>query len=199
MKTAVLAVALILGAAANATATTITYSLNLFGTINGSPITNVIILERNGAQTSLDTSASFVLNASGVTTLSHDVAFTPTETLIIGLDVPSGPDGTTHVLFMADPTWGWSVVGMRFRDVFNTGYVDFRSAVLAASNGDATKQAYLLDFFANGTGAPAAFASNGASLPVEFSIAVVAPEPSTFVLVGLGAALVAARRLRKKQ
>ena len=197
MRTAVLALAILLGAAANAAATSITYSINMWGSINGSPITNIVILERNGAQLSVDTSASFVLNVPGTATLTHDVAFTPTETLILGLDVPSGPDGTTHVMFIADPTWAWSHVNMRFRDVFNIGYVDFRSAVLDASNGNLSQQAFLLNFFANGTGAPAAFDSDGASQPIEFSVSVITPEPSTFVLVGLGAALVASRLRRK--
>ena len=179
MKAAVLALAILLGVAADAAATTITYSINMFGTLNGSPVTNVIILERNGASTSIDTSPSFILNATGLSTLTHDVSFTPSETLILGLDASAIPGGQTHVMLLTDPAFGWSVVGMRFRDVFNIGYVDFRNAVLGASNGDAAQQAFLLNFFANGTGAAAAFNSTfRASGSVSAAVAFGAAAPS---------------------
>ena len=196
MKTVVLTLAILLGVAANAAATTITYTLNMWGTLNGSNVTNVIILERNGAQTNLDTSASFIISASGTTTLSHDVAFTPTETLILGIDA-APPGGHTHMAFFVDPAFGWSIQGILFSQVFpGVGYSNLRNAILNGSNGDATAQAFLVNFF-NGAGAAAAFDSNSAPLFGEFTPFTPVPEPSTFVLVGLGAVAFAARRLRR--
>lgn len=196
-KTAALASALILGVASTAAATSISYTVNVGpGTLNGNNVTSVAILEAGGGNTSLSFLGSS-LNAVGTTTIAHDVAFTPTSTLIVGLDLAGGGN-STHLVFFTDSAFAQASSGVLFSTVFpNTRHGQFITHLLAAEAGDAAERAWLLAFF-GGDGAPAAFASNGPSTGIEFSPAtVLTPEPGSIVLLGLG--LAAAEVVRRRR
>jgi hypothetical protein len=197
LKTAVLASALILGVASNAAASSISYTVNVgAGTLNGNNVTSVAILEAGSGQTSL--SFGYSLNAVGATTITHDVAFAPTSTLIVGLDL-SGAGNSTHLVFFTDNAFAQASAAVLFSSVFpNTRHGQFITHLLAAEAGDATERAWLLAFF-GGDGAPAAFASGGSSTAIEFSPGtVLTPEPGSVVLLGLGLAAAEVTRRRRR-
>jgi hypothetical protein len=198
LKTAALASALFLGFASTASATSISYTVDVgAGTLNGNNITSVAILESGGGQTSLSWLGS-ALNAVGATTFTHDVAFTPASTLIVGLDLAGGGN-STHLVFFTNNAFAQQSAGVLFSTVFpNTRHSLFINHLLAAEAGDATEEAWLLAFF-GGDGAPAAFASGGPSTGIEFSPGtVMTPEPSSVVLLGLGLAAAEVVRRRRR-
>ena len=196
IRTLALSFALVVGIAASANATSISYTVDMgAGSITGSNVTNVVIMESAGGVTYLD--FGFLVNSSGQTTLTHDVAYTPTSTLILGLDISPAK---THHVFFANTTFVQNATGVKFSVMFpNTSYSLLAPQLISAEGGDAASLAWLRNFF-EGDGAAAAFASNGPNAGVEFTVGtptVPTPEPSTFVLFGLGAAMTAAFRLRR--
>jgi hypothetical protein len=198
IRTLVLSLALIAGVAATANATSISYTVDVGGgAMNGNPVTHVAILESNGTESSL--SFGFSLNVIGSTTLTHDSAFVPTSSLIVGLDLPGVVDPKTHIVFFTNPAFAYAADGLKFSVVFpHTHHDDFAARLLAAEGGDAANQAWLLNFFLTGDGAAAAFAPGDPTIGVEFTDAgLLTPEPTTLVLFGLGG-VVAAVRLRRR-
>jgi len=199
IRTLALSLCLVVGIAASANATSITYTVDArSGSISGNAVTHVAIFEMGGGFMNID--FGFSLNPTGQTTLTHDVVgFVPTTSLILGLDVPSpGGDPKTHLFFFTNPEFANAGNGVRFSVMFpNTRYPDVAVNLLAAEGGDAASLTWLQNFFA-GDGAAASFAPGGPTTPIEFSVGVVpTPEPSTMVLFGLGAAMTAALRLRR--
>jgi len=199
IRTLALSFALVVGIAASANATSISYTVDVSGgSISGNPVSHVVIMEMGGGFTNFH--FGFTLNPTGQTTLTHDVSFEPTSTLILGLDVPTEVDGKTHLVFFADPTFIQNALGKKFSVSFpNTRYPDVAINLLAAEGGNTAALDWLAKFFA-GDGAAAAFASGGPNLGAEFSTPVLfTPEPSTFVLFGLGGAMLAFRLRRAKR
>ncbi len=177
------------------------YTLDISaGTLNGNDLTSVMILESGSGMVNLD--FPYVVAGSGVSVLSHEVAFLPTMSLIVGLDLPSttGGDNKSHVVFFTNDTFATGAFGQKFSVVFpNTHHDDFITRMLAAQSGDATQIAWLTDFFLSGDGLSAAFATSTQPVGIEFSIGapIATPEPQTLVLAGMGLlAMVAAGRRR---
>jgi hypothetical protein len=196
IKILALSFALVVGIAATANASSISYTVDIGGgAINGA-VTHVAILETGGGLTNID--FGYSLNATGQTTLTHDVPFVPTSSLIVGLDLPGAVDNVSHIVFFTNPTFAWDANGRLFSVVFpNSHHNDFVNRLLSAEGGDAANRAWLLNFFAT-DGAPAAFAPGAPTMGIEFTVGtVITPEPSTFVLFGLGLAIAAGRRLRR--
>jgi hypothetical protein len=200
LKTAALASVFILGVASNAAATSISYTVNVgAGTLNGSNVTSVAILEAGGGQTSLSFLGS-TLNAIGATTITHDVAFAPTSTLIVGLDLANDVGEINHIVMFVNDEWAHNSEGIKFSVVFpHTRHSEFITKLLAAEANDPVQQAWLRDVFFGGDGAAAAFASDGASMGVEFTGTVLlTPEPGSIVLLGLGLAAAEVTRRRRR-
>jgi len=178
---------------------TAAYTLDLSaGTLNGNALTSVMILESGSGMVNLD--FPYVVPGSGVSVLSHEVAFVPTMSLIVGLDLPSttGGDNKTHVIFFTNSIFANDALGRKFSEVFpNTHHDDFISRMLLAEGGDATQIAWLTDFFLSGDGVNAAFVTSTQPVGIEYTYAVftATPEPQTLVLAGMGLlAMVAVRR-----
>lgn len=184
-----------------AAAVQVDYTLNFgLGTLNGNPLTSIAILESGpGGQVSVD--FPFTVPGSGIQTLSHNVAFQPTTSLIVGLDLPSttGGDIKTHVLFFANQNFVNGASGALFSVAFpNTRHNAFITHLLAAEAGDATELAWLTSFFLTGDGAAAAFATGTQPAGIEFTVGVpLVPEPLTYSLTAAG--LLAMLVLRRKR
>lgn len=199
MRTLVL---LAFACASSASAAQITYSLDLgTGTQNGNPLTSVAILETDGTQVNVD--FPFTIPHAGPQSLTHTVAFQPTLSLIVGLDLatPLPGDGKAHVFFFTNSAFANAANGVLFSTVFpNTRHSEFITRFTAAQAGDTVQQAWLRTFFMTGDGAAARFATGGPSTAIEFTTGVIpaTPEPSTYVLLLSGIAVAVWRRPRRR-
>jgi hypothetical protein len=186
--------------------TEVSYNLYLGnGTLNGNPVTNLLIFESGEGMVSLD--FGFTIPGSGSTLLTHTVPFQPSTSLIVGLDLPSttGGDNKTHVLFFTNDAFAQGANGVLFSLAFPTSrHNNFISRLLLAEAGDAAEQAWLTNFFLTGDGAAAAFAYGTQATAIEFTGGVIigrVPEPQSGALMGagvLGLLLVGRRRMRQR-
>jgi hypothetical protein len=150
--------------ARSAMAVPISYTANL-STSNGQPITNIMILETDGAQTHLD--YPFSLPASGISVLTHDVPFAPTKSLVIGLT--EGAE-KTQVVMLLDSNFAQNHSGQPFSSVFpNTRHSEMITRLTAAEAGDSNELAWFTNTFLPGDGAAAAFNTGGSFSVAEFS------------------------------
>src|SRR3712207_3115506 len=184
--------------------TTTTYSLNLNpGTSNGQNVTNIMIFESSagGSQLSIDYGGApnaYSIAGSGLSFLTHQSAFTPAMSLIVGLT--QAVDKVSLVIFMNE-TFAASAAGQNFSSVFTTTrHNEMITRMLAAQNGSAAEMDWFRNVFFPTDGMAAAFATGGAATGLQFTIATpigTVPEQSqSLLLLGVGAAaLLVARRL----
>jgi len=186
----------------------VSYAIDINRTLNGNPITSMVILETDGSQFSA--SYGFTAAASGATLLSHTSAFRPTSALVIGLDlgVPGIGDGKTHLVMLMDPDFTASIIGQKFSEAFpavggtpRLGHDALIAAILAAETGDATAQQTVADFFLTGAGALAAFDPAGSFRVAEFSLVIPidVPEPASALILLCGLAAMGMGRRQSQQ
>ena len=206
----VLALGLALSTAANAgvVATAggyeVSYDISINRTLNGNPVTSMVILETDGS--AFSAAYGFGAAASGSTLLSHTIAFRPTSALVIGLDLatPHVGDGKTHLVILMDSDFTATLDGKKFSEAFpaiggrpRLGHDALIAAILAAETGDAAAQQTIADFFLIDAGGIAAFDPAGSFRIGEFTgyVPIDVPEPaSALVLLGGLVALAASRR-----
>jgi len=181
--------------------TTTTYSLNLNpGTSNGQNVTNIMIFESSagGSQTSIDYGGApnaYSIAGSGLSFLTHQSAFTPAMSLIVGLT--QAVDKVSLVIFMNE-TFAASAAGQNFSSVFTTTrHNEMITRMLAAQNGSAAEMDWFRNVFFPTDGMAAAFATGGSATAMQFTVGIPigqVPETSDTVLLlalAAGAVLIA--------
>lgn len=167
------------------------------GTLFGGDITDIFIYETDGVQISVD--SVFTAAGSGPSTISHQIAFDPTLSLLIGLDrAPSGSvEGDHLVIFMSEAFAEDALTKDKFSTIFpavdgrpRIGHNQLVQALKDAQQNDAGAISLMADFFTVDAGKFATFDPRGSLRVLEFSPPVaidVVPEPASMFLFGAGA------------
>jgi len=149
----------------------VSYSANL-STSKGNPVTDVLIIEADGAAPARATVYPTQLPGTGTAIISHDAPFAPTKSLIIGLTEgldEFGADKTQIVMFL-DVNFAAANAGVLFSSVFpGVRHSETIARLRAAVAGDAVELAWFTDTFFTGSAAAAAFATGGAFTVAEFT------------------------------
>lgn len=153
-----------------ANALPVSYTLNLNpGTSNGQDVTDVMILESDGGLFNID--YPYSLGASGVSVLTHDVPFSPTSSLIVGLT--EGAEKTQIVMFTGDE-FAQSAAGLPFSESFSTTrHSELINHMTLAQAGDQAELAWFADTFWPTDGVAAAFPTGGSFTALEFTSGTV--------------------------
>lgn len=160
----------LLSLATHAQGVTVSYSANL-STSKGNPVTDILILESDGAGPARATVYPSQLPGFGTIVISHDAASLPVRSLIIGLTegTENGIDKTQIVMFL-DPAFAAAHVGVPYSSVFvGARHSDTIARLQAAVAGDATQLAWFTDPFFTDYAAAGAFVSGGAFTIAEFT------------------------------
>jgi len=104
--------------------------------------------------------------------LSHDVPFTPTQSLLVGqtIGVDAVGDDKTQIVMFLDDGFAAANAGQKFSVAFpNTRHSVLLTNLGAAVGGDATQLAWFENTFFPGDGAAAAFDTGGSFTVAEFT------------------------------
>jgi hypothetical protein len=155
-----------------AQATSVTYAAELH-TSKLNPVTNVLILEQDQSGTVHGTVYGANVPGNGQAVISHNPAFIPVRSLIIGITAgldPSGADKTEIIMFL-NKTFAASNKGVKWSIVFpgssHSGTID---SLIAATAGNATQLTWFTNTFFTGIAAPAVFDTGAAFTVGEFSL-----------------------------
>ena len=150
--------------AGTAGAMSVSYTASM-NTSAGMPVTDILILETDGTQTSID--LAFTLPGTGLSTLTHEEGFQPTRSLVVG--VTEGPEKAQIVMFL-DSEFAIANAASKFSVAFpNTRHSELIARLTAAQAGDADEITWFTDTFFPGDGAAAAFDTGGSFSVGEFS------------------------------
>ncbi len=149
---------------------TVSYTAHL-STSKGNPVTNILILETDGAEVHATVYPS-ALPGKGTSVVSHDVSFTPIKSLVIGSTEGRDTDGSdkTQLVMFLDNDFAAANVGVPFSSAFpGARHSVTLSNLQAAVAGDATQLAWFTDTFFPGPAAGAAFDTRGSFTVAEFT------------------------------
>lgn len=164
-----LAVALLL-IAAPLHAVPVSYTANL-GTSKGNPVTDVLILETDGADVHASVYGSPV-PGQGLVTIMHDAPVAPARSLLLGLTDGIDENGVEKIqlVMFLDPAFAAAHAGQPFSTVFpGARHSETVSNLQAAAGGDAAALAWFTGTFFSGPAAGAAFVTGGAFVVAEFT------------------------------
>ena len=186
-------VAALLGAAP-ALASPVSYVAEL-KTSSQNPVTNVLILEQDASGTVHGSVYGTDLAGSGRVHISHNPAFSPRRSLLIGLTDGQTPQGErkTQIIMFMNPAYASSITGVKWSDAMpGSSHSATIASLVAATAGDATQLAWFTGAFFNQIAAPAVFDTGANFVVGEFSIFDPIGQTATIPVPGLGAgALVA--------
>ena len=147
----------------------------------GNPVTHIMIWETDGTNTNLD--YAFEIPGVGTSVLTHDVPFTPTQSLLVGQTIGIDADGNdkTQIVMFLDDGFAAANAGQKFSVAFpNTRHSVLLTNLGAAVGGDATQLAWFENTFFPGDGAAAAFETGGAFSVAEFTTLNVIGATATY-------------------
>lgn len=166
----VVPIATLLLLAALARGETVSYTANL-NTSKGNPVTDILILETDGTQVHASIYPS-ALPGKGTAVISHDVPFTPTKSLVIGLTEGQDTDGSdkTELIMFLDNDFAAAHVGVPFSSIFpGARHSETVANLQQAAAGDSVQLAWFADTFFPGPAAGAAFDTRGSFTVAEFT------------------------------
>ena len=147
----------------------ISYTANLDTSV-GNPVTNIMTWETDGVSTYID--YAFTLPGTGPSVLSHDVPFTPTQSLLLGQTVGVDVDGNDkdQIVMFLDDGFAAANAGEKFSVAFpNTRHSILLGNLQAAVAGDLTQLSWFENTFFPGDGAAAAFDTGSSFTVAEFT------------------------------
>jgi hypothetical protein len=156
---------------APARAVMVSYTANL-STSKGNPVTHLLILESDGIHPVQAFIYPSDVPGRGTAVISHEAAFQPTKSLLIGVTEGVDVDGSdkTQLVMFLDPGFAAAHAGSPFSSVFpGARHSDTIAHLTAAVAGDATELAWFTDTFFSGPAAGAAFDSRGPFVVAEFT------------------------------
>jgi len=142
-------------------------------TSSHNPVTNVLILEQDGAGAVHAAIYGSELTGNGRVTISHDPAYTPQRSLIIGLTDGLTPEGErkTQIIVFMNPTFAASIDGVKWSDALpGSSHSATIASLIAATAGDANQLAWFTGPFFTQIAASAVFTTGGNFAVGEFSI-----------------------------
>ena len=149
----------------------VSYTANL-STSKGNPVTHLLILESDGIHPVQAFIYPSDVPGRGTAVISHEAAFQPTKSLLIGVTEGVDVDGSdkTQLVMFLDPGFAAAHAGSPFSSVFpGARHSDTIAHLTAAVAGDATELAWFTDTFFSGPAAGAAFDSRGPFVVAEFT------------------------------
>ncbi len=177
----------------------VNYSFDLKGgTLFGGDVTDIFIFETDGVQISID--SIFTAAGNGPTTLSHEIAFDPTLSLLIGLDrAPVDSGVVDHLVIMMNNEFAADALTKdKFSTIFpaidgraRIGHNQLIQAIKDAQQNDQGAISLMSDFFMVDAGKFARFDPRDSFRVLEFTgpVAIdVVPEPASLLLMGGGLA-----------
>ena len=172
VKRRIVLTVVLLSLAARAHAVPVSYTANL-STSKGNPVTDILILESDGAGPARVTIYPTELPGHGTAVISHDSPITPTRSLIVGLTVGADENGADkiQIIMFLDRDFAAARAGVKTFSTSFTG-VGHDETILnmqAAAAGDTAQLAWFASTFFSAT-APAAFATGGPFVVGEFSV-----------------------------
>ena len=178
-----------------------TYTANIPNTLNGNDVTNVMIFEKDSTGDVRVANFPNTLPPGGVSVVSDTLSFSPTSTLIVGLDLlqPSDLTGKRHLVMFVSDAFAASAAGKEFSQMFSPLHEQaFIDNLLSAYVGNSISQALVQGYFAGGGPLDSAAFTPGGSFVVVESSVYTAPEPATmlFLVFGLVGVVGAKRKFK---
>ncbi len=159
---------------------------------NGNPVTDLFIFSKGSGQENLFAAPDTVA-PSGVQSLSHALDFTPTSTLIMGINQGDAAEGS-HIIMFTNDAFAQAAIGLKWSELFAPMRHNALIAVLDdAHGGGLASLLAVTDFFHTSAVAAAMFDPEGSASIVQFSVVQppiggTVPEPGSLMLLGLGVA-----------
>ena len=204
-----LLVALVAVAAVPAQALVVTYTFKIT-TLNGTPVTDLALYASDSDGNDAVILPPDEIPASGVSSLSFEVDFVPTEALGVGIS-QRGSQSVWDIVMFTTHEFADFALGKRFDEAFPSFgfshplghlHANLPGILQGAHAGDATDQANLGDILRADDAQNAYFDPFGPFSIIHFTIVPPPiggsiPEPATLGILGIGAALVLVVRLRR--